>query len=264
MMLTMDGEEEPKKVTKNRRKDRYSEATRERRNHEDRHSQTWEQLYKEKEKLKLETKLETKQRRNKENRHSEAYKLAHKGGNRHSKFPKPEEILEAARQQNGGKVPKPPKHPLILSYELTWRSVEDKKFVRTVAWKNLRKAILIRDDYTCRCCGYKTENTRFLNVNHIDGVPQNNEFLNLETLCNHCHMIFHSGLWATVYATLDIYEKTLLSQKKVIRITRELRELGKNDEEIINICGLKNKVPWKQDLDYLKTKIGFVTSRHFF
>ena len=36
---------------------------------------------------------------------------------------------------------------------------------------------------------------------------------------------------------------------------------GKTDEEIIAFLSLKRKVPWKQDLDYLSTKYGFVTSR---
>lgn len=181
-----------------------------------------------------------------------------------TRLPKPEELLETARQQNGGEIPKPDKHPLVLSYELTWRKDEDKKFLASATWKNRRKAVLMRDDYTCSYCGYKTENTRLLHVHHIDGVPKNHDFINLETLCNLCHMIIHSGLWASVYATLDIFEKASVSQEEVVRITRELREKGKLDEDIIKTCGLKNKVSWKQDLDYLKTKIGFVSSRRAF
>ena len=40
-----------------------------------------------------------------------------------------------------------------------------------------------------------------------------------------------------------------------------MRGEGKSDEEIISFLGLKKKVPWKQDLDYLSTKFGFITSR---
>jgi len=174
---------------------------------------------------------------------------------------KPEEMLEAARQQNAGEVPKPARHPLVLSFEVTWRTEDDKKFMQSTEWKNTRKAVLIRDDHTCSYCGYITDNTRFLHVHHVDGNPRNNNFNNLETICNHCHMIQHSGLWATIYSTMDIYEKATVSQVEVIQITREMRNQGKTDEEIIKLIGLEDKTLWKQDHDYLKNKIGFVTSR---
>ena len=42
---------------------------------------------------------------------------------------------------------------------------------------------------------------------------------------------------------------------------RQLRALGENDEEIIQKLGLKRKVPFEQDLNYLKGLYGFITSR---
>jgi len=41
-----------------------------------------------------------------------------------------------------------------------------------------------------------------------------------------------------------------------------MRDEGKSDEEIIVFLGLKKKVPWKQNLEYLSTKFGFITSRN--
>ncbi len=181
-----------------------------------------------------------------------------------TRIPKPEEMLEEARQQNSGEVPKPAKQPLVLSYELTWRSDEDKKFLQSTEWKNIRKAVLTRDNFTCQYCGYTTENTRQLHVHHVDGVPQNNHFSNLEMICNYCHQIPHSGLWAGIHKTMDIYEQAAVSQEEVMRITREMRDQGKTDEEIIKACGLKKKTTWKQDHEYLKNKIGFATSRKAF
>lgn len=89
-----------------------------------------------------------------------------------NRIPKPEEMLEEARQQNGGEVPKPVKQSLVLSYELTWRSDDDKKFMQSTEWKNIRKAVLMRDEYTCMYCGYTTENTWQLHVHHVDGNPR--------------------------------------------------------------------------------------------
>ena len=31
---------------------------------------------------------------------------------------------------------------LVLSYELAWRTDEDKKFMKTVGWKKIRKTIM--------------------------------------------------------------------------------------------------------------------------
>lgn len=181
-----------------------------------------------------------------------------------SRIPKPEEMLEDARQKNGGDVPRPAKKPLVLSYELTWRNDNDKKFLRSTEWKNTRKAVLMRDDYTCSYCGFKTKNTRQLHVHHVDGVPQNQEFSNLETICNQCHMIQHSGFWASIQKVLIIFEQATVSQEEVIRITREMRAQGKSDEEIIKACGLEKETRWAQDHEFLKNKIGFVTSRNTF
>lgn len=46
---------------------------------------------------------------------------------------------------------------LVLSYELAWRTDEDKKFMKTVGWKKIRKKILQRDNYTCQYCGIQRQ-----------------------------------------------------------------------------------------------------------
>ena len=42
---------------------------------------------------------------------------------------------------------------LVLSYELAWRTEDDKKFMKTTEWKKIRAEILERDSYTCQYCG---------------------------------------------------------------------------------------------------------------
>ncbi len=148
---------------------------------------------------------------------------------------------------------------LILSYELAWRTDEDKKFMKRVEWKQIRKKILERDDYTCQYCGVQRKT--FMQINHIDGNPKDNSDENLEVICSACHKITHSGLWAVIFGILDVYEESKFSQSDIVRITGEMRDGGKSDEEIIEFLGLKKKVMWQRDLEYLKTKFGFITSR---
>lgn len=148
---------------------------------------------------------------------------------------------------------------LVLSYELSWRTEEDKKFMKTTIWKQIRKKILARDQNTCHYCG--VTRTTFMQINHIDGNPKNHSDDNLEVICSACHKITHSGLAATGFCVLDVYEKSNFTQNEIIQITGKMREQGKSDDEIISFLGLKNKVPWVQDLNYLSTEFGFISSR---
>lgn len=148
---------------------------------------------------------------------------------------------------------------LVLSYELSWRTEEDKKFMKSIEWKKIRKEILERDDFTCQYCEMKR--TTHMQVNHIDGNPKDHSKENLEVICSSCHKITHSGLWAVVFGVLDVYEKSDYNQNDIIKIIGKMRDEGKSDEEIIKFLGLKNIVTWKQDLDYLAPKFGFISSR---
>lgn len=149
---------------------------------------------------------------------------------------------------------------LILSYELSWRTEDDKKFMKTVEWKKIRQRILGRDQNTCQYCNVKRMS--HMQINHIDGNPKNHSDENLEVICSSCHKIIHSGLWAAIFKILDIYENSNFNQNEVIQITGKMRDDKKSDDEIIQFLGLKNRVPWKQDLSYLSTKFGFITSKN--
>ena len=149
---------------------------------------------------------------------------------------------------------------LVLSYELSWRTIDDKKFMKSAEWRNIRQKILQRDNYTCQYCEIQRKD--HMQINHIDGNPKNNSENNLEVICSSCHKITHSGLWAVVFNVLDVYEESKYDQNEIIRITGKMRDEGKSDEEIIIFLGLKKKVSWKQDLEYLSTKFGFITSRN--
>ena len=148
--------------------------------------------------------------------------------------------------------------PLFPSYELSWRTKEDNEFLKSDAWKQIRLRILTRDNFTCQYCSYRAEKDQ--QVNHVDGNPKNNVDSNLEVICPDCHKVMHAGLWVVVKQTMRLYRKSKYPQNELVRITRDMRTHGKNDEEIIEFLGLEGQMPWKQDLAYLKPLYGFNTS----
>jgi len=140
----------------------------------------------------------------------------------------------------------------------TWRdNIEEN--ISKEEWKKLRLKILKRDNYKCQYCGFRVEKWQI--VHHIDGNPNNNDESNLETICPMCNLIHHAGQGCVVQGIVDLYEKSKYSQNEIIQITRKLRAEGKNDEKIIKLLGLENKMPFKMDKRYLKKLFGFVTSR---
>ncbi len=155
--------------------------------------------------------------------------------------------------------------PLKLGFEGSWRTKADERFRQSATWKKIRGKILERDNYTCVYCEYRNENTaeNAVQVNHINGNPKNNADDNLEIICRDCHKILHSGFWALVQGILEIYQESKYSQNDIIRMTRELRSEGKTDDEIREFLGLKGRVSWKEDLDYLSRLFGFINSRPF-
>ncbi len=148
---------------------------------------------------------------------------------------------------------------LRLSYELAWRTEADELFMKGSEWRRvIRPRILVRDDYTCAYCNYRSE--KGMQLNHISGNPKDHTDENLEVICADCHKITHSGLWCVIFGVVDVYEKSKYSQIDIIRLSRRMRVQGVADNEIISELGLERPVRWKQDLEYLKDKFGFITS----
>lgn len=58
-------------------------------------------------------------------------------------------------------------------------------------WREIRKAIYKRDNWTCQECGTKCHNKVKIQCHHIEIDVSNNDSLNLITLCASCHMKVH-------------------------------------------------------------------------
>ncbi len=141
-----------------------------------------------------------------------------------------------------------------------WRDHKQSKWLEGEEWKALRQKILTRDNFTCAYCGYRSD--KYQIVDHIDGDPENNSDANFQIVCQMCNLVKHSGQGCVVQDVVDLYQEAKYSQSDIIRITREMRDKGSTDVEIINFLGLKNKVPFKMDRNYLRKLLGFVTSRN--
>ena len=126
-----------------------------------------------------------------------------------------------------------------------WRNSKQAKRLEGDAWQTLRKKILERDNYTCAYCGYKSE--KYQIVDYINGDPENNKDDNLQIICQMCNLVKHAGQGCVIRKVVELYGKSSYPQSEVIKLTRELRDRGKTDQEIIDFLGLKNKVDFKMD-----------------
>lgn len=138
----------------------------------------------------------------------------------------------------------------------TWRSNIKEKITRK-EWEYLRLKILKRDDYTCKYCEFKSEKHQI--VHHIDGNPNNNRKVNLETICPMCNSVHHSGL-ATIHHVIQIYKISKYSQNEIIQITRKMRDKNETDEKIISYLELKYPEAFMMNRAYLKRLFGFPTN----
>ena len=140
-----------------------------------------------------------------------------------------------------------------------WRSQRETEEIDKSAWQVLRMRILKRDDFSCQYCGYRSE--KYQIVHHLNENPNNNNEKNLIPICQMCNLIMHSGQGCVVQSVVDLYRISKHNQNDIIKITREMRDEQKSDEDIIKFLGLEGKMPFKMDKPYLKKLYGFVTSR---
>lgn len=81
-----------------------------------------------------------------------------------------------------------------------WRTEEESAKISQPKGRQIRQKILLRDDFTCRYCGFKAE--KYQIVHHIDGNPADNRESNLQTVCPMCNL--HTLKLARVLAQYNV------------------------------------------------------------
>jgi len=140
-----------------------------------------------------------------------------------------------------------------------WRNEYQARRLKGVEWNILRQSILKRDNFTCAYCGYRSK--KYQVVDHIDGDPENNSDDNLQTICQSCNLVKHSGQGSVITGIVDLYRRSNFNQNAIIVITRAMRDIGKSDDEIKSFLGLQDEMPFKMNKKYLKPLFAFVSSR---
>ncbi len=122
----------------------------------------------------------------------------------------------------------------------------------------LRKAILERDKYTCAYCNFHAE--EWQTIYYLDGDSGNNKKSNLATVCPMCHLILNTQIGCRAESIVELYQTSNYTQNQIIQMTRKMRSEGKPDIQIIRALGLRVKMPFKMNKEYLEGLFGFVTS----
>ena len=75
--------------------------------------------------------------------------------------------------------------------------------MNTEEYKNWRKQVFERDNYTCQCCGEKTHNNEAHHIdNFADYEDKRFDVENGMTLCKQCHNPNQEGSFHNTYGTL--------------------------------------------------------------
>jgi uncharacterized protein len=156
-------------------------------------------------------------------------------------------------------MPRPPQIYPCFADPQAWREDTDRVWLDSDEWQSIRRKLLQRFDYTCQYCKWRARS--WMIVHHINGNPSDHRPKNLTLVCPMCNLIVHSGMGVAVRGVVDLYRISKYSQADVIRRTRELRARGRKDHDILRALGLREKVHFEQNREYLRSLTAFVTSR---
>ena len=125
-------------------------------------------------------------------------------------------------------------------------------------FNELKTSVLKRDHHTCAYCNFHAE--EWQTINFLDGNSTNNKLSNLITACPMCNLILNTPVGCQQEGIVELYSKSDFTQNQIVQITRKMRSQGKSDERIVQALGLKEKVPFKMNKNYLKGLFAFITS----
>ena len=106
------------------------------------------------------------------------------------------------------------------------RSIRHALGDESLAWKNTRKAILEKENYTCQICGYHTKETKYLHAHEVWETGPEPDVLRLtdiQLLCNRCHDCHHIGQFEMRNPmSTEPYDKLIMHMAKVNRCAPEV------------------------------------------
>jgi hypothetical protein len=100
-------------------------------------------------------------------------------------------------------------------------------------WDRIRKAVLERDDHTCRFCGHRA--LKYMSVHHLED-SSDNALGGLSTICVACHAVLHIGL-NLQHNVIEIW-KSDIPQIDIVRRSREGIKNGLSLAQINKTFGL--------------------------
>jgi hypothetical protein len=126
-----------------------------------------------------------------------------------------------------------------------WQGAERKRAVPD----KIRRQVLARDDFTCASCSHRA--MKWMHIHHIVD-EENDELVNLATICPACHAVMHFGR-SMQFGSLEIW-KSPIQQVEIVRRTRDGIRQGLTLVEINATFGLKkgklapDSMRWANDL----------------
>lgn len=103
------------------------------------------------------------------------------------------------------------------------------------AWKDLRKMLLEKEDYTCEICGYKAAKDKMKTLHvHEEWVQERNivTLKKVSLICSRCHACSHVNQFV-IYRVLDGQDELVEGIPRIDLITIHLMHVNKVSKEVI-------------------------------
>ena len=139
-----------------------------------------------------------------------------------------------------------------MSWKLTNRQREYRRYLKTPHWSALREAALFRDQDRCVECGSKAD----LHVHHVRyrEKPEDSTLDDLQTLCKKCHRAEH-GIGP------DACRRQMFRVRDLLRTTKAVKDRIDRDEWIKLRKLLASPEDWKDFASLVGPHVGDISGK---